>query len=142
MKKILLPIFVLLLLPAFSKAEAIDISGVYWNKEKDAQISIYPKEDGKFYGSIVWNKTPKKRDVNNPDPNLRDRPVRGLEILSGFEYNPKNGKWINGKIYDPKKGKTYKCKMWFKDGKSNVLNIRGYMGISLIGRTSQFYKIK
>jgi uncharacterized protein (DUF2147 family) len=44
-------------------------------------------------------------DRNNPDPKLRGRPIRGLEILSGFRDN---GDDWRGRIYDPESGKTYK----------------------------------
>ena len=44
-------------------------------------------------------------DSNNPDPALRARPIQGLNILSGFTDG---GKQWNGRIYDPKSGKTYR----------------------------------
>lgn len=47
-------------------------------------------------------------DRNNPDPALRGRPVEGIMILTGFTDG--GGVW-NGKIYDPKSGKTYKSKL-------------------------------
>ena len=42
--------------------------------------------------------------------------------------------WAKGTIYDPEDGKTYKCKMTLTDPKT--LGVRGYIGISLIGRTT------
>ena len=56
----------------------------------------------------------------------------GLQILSGFRYAG-DGTWEAGKIYDPKNGKTYSCKMRL-DGEN--LKIRGFIGISLFGRTT------
>jgi uncharacterized protein (DUF2147 family) len=44
-------------------------------------------------------------DRNNPDPKLRNRPVEGLTILSGF--TDAGSDW-RGRIYDPNSGKTYK----------------------------------
>jgi uncharacterized protein (DUF2147 family) len=52
--------------------------------------------------------------------------LRGLEKDGDHEYD-------NGKIYDPKNGKTYSCKITHK---GNTLDLRGFVGISLIGRTS------
>jgi len=69
---------------------------------------------------------------------LRSRPILGLEILKDFVYE--DGKWTDGKIYDPKSGKTYSCNMTLKS--NGDLNIRGYIGISLIGRTDVWKKVK
>jgi len=63
---------------------------------------------------------------------LRNRPIIGLKILSGFEKEGDN-KYVDGTIYDPKNGKTYSCKMTYK---GKTLDIRGYIGISLLGRTT------
>jgi hypothetical protein len=41
--------------------------------------------------------------------------------------------WSQGKIYDPKNGKTYSCKMTLE---GNELKVRGYVGFSLLGRTT------
>jgi uncharacterized protein (DUF2147 family) len=43
-------------------------------------------------------------DVHNPDPAKRNRPIKGLTILTGF--TPAET-WWTGEIYDPKSGKTY-----------------------------------
>jgi uncharacterized protein (DUF2147 family) len=56
----------------------------------------------------------------------------GLDILSGFKYGGGNI-WQDGKIYDPKNGKTYSCKMTLE---GNELKVRGYVGFSLLGRTT------
>jgi uncharacterized protein (DUF2147 family) len=45
-------------------------------------------------------------DVNNPDPQLRNRPIVGLTILSGFQ--PDGDGWRGGRAYDPKSGKSYR----------------------------------
>ena len=126
-------------------AEGDDIVGVWLNQEKDANIEIYTC--GEHYcGKIVWLKEPNylpdskdgvpgtpKLDHNNPDPDLRNVRVLGLQILHGFTYVGKN-RWKKGKIYDPKNGKTYSAKI--KLVSPNELDLRGYIGISLIGRTA------
>jgi uncharacterized protein (DUF2147 family) len=56
----------------------------------------------------------------------------GLVNMWGFHFS-KEGVWEGGKIYDPKKGSTYSCTIRMKD--VNTLEVRGYIGISLIGRT-------
>lgn len=106
-----------------------------WNTESPgASVEIKEAGDGTLIGIIASASDPTKKDENNPDPALRDRPVLGLQILSGFKPdNSEKTEWSGGKIYDPKNGKTYSCKMKL-DGES--LRIRGYIGIPLLGRTA------
>lgn len=59
-------------------------------------------------------------DVNNSDPALRNRPVLGIPILSGFTDA---GKDWRGKIYDPRNGKTYKSIVSRNDNGS--LDVKG-----------------
>jgi len=49
-------------------------------------------------------------------------------------------KWENGEILDPKSGKIYSCKIEL-DGKDK-LKVRGFMGVSILGRTQTWYKVK
>jgi uncharacterized protein (DUF2147 family) len=116
-----------------------------------AHIEI-SKVDGKYNGEIVWLEEPvypddddggmagrTKVDRENPDPDLQDRPLIGLDMLHGFVYGGDN-QWKKGKIYDPENGKTYKSKI--KLGDDGVLNVRGYIGVSLMGRTTEWTRVK
>lgn len=118
----------------------------------EAHVKIF-KEDGKYVGEIVWlaeplapdgdaKQTPgtPKTDVNNPDPDLRDQPIIGLRIMEGFVYDG-DGLWHKGTIYDPDNGKTYKCKVRFGDTR-DVLKVRGYIGISMLGRTTEWTRVE
>ena len=78
-----------------------------------------------------------KKDVKNSDINLRTRKLKDLIMLTDFVFE--NNVWSGGKIYDPQAGKLYSCTMKLK---ANTLNIRGYVGISLFGRSSQWTRIK
>lgn len=63
----------------------------------------------------------------------KDQPVIGMTILTGLRKTADN-EWGGGEILDPENGKVYKSKMSLaEDG--NKLNVRGFIGISLIGRT-------
>ncbi|WP_100629202.1 DUF2147 domain-containing protein [Algoriphagus formosus] len=122
--------------------EADAILGVWNNTEKDGRIEIY-KEGGEYFGKIIWLKEPTdngkpKTDENNPDESLQDKPILGLEILEGFTFE--DGSWENGTIYDPKNGKTYSCVMTLKD--KDILEVRGYIGVSLFGRTVEWTREK
>jgi uncharacterized protein (DUF2147 family) len=79
-----------------------------------------------------------KADKKNPDENLKSRPLLNLELLKDFTFDGKDT-WKDGTIYDPKSGKTYSCKMVIEEDK---LKIRGYVGISLLGRTEVWTRIK
>jgi len=71
-----------------------------------------------------------------PDPSLRSRPIIGLQIMHGFKYHG-DGKWEEGKVYNPQNGKTYSARIKLKDGK---LEMRGYIGISMLGKTEEWTK--
>lgn len=117
------------------------IIGKWLNPTGEDQIFIYKKGD-KYFGKLGWIKVPDKNgkpkvDENNPDAALKTRPVFNLELLKDFTYD--GGTYKDGTIYDPKSGKTYSCKMTMM---GNVLKIRGYIGISLFGRTEEWTKVK
>jgi uncharacterized protein (DUF2147 family) len=77
-----------------------------------------------------------RRDDRNEDEALRQRPVLGLELLSGYRYE--DGRW-QGKIYDPKTGNTYNSRMWV-DGEGR-LKMRGYVGVPMLGRTVEYVPV-
>lgn len=120
-----------------------DILGKWLNPTGEGQVEIYKRGD-KFFGKLAWIKEPNdqdgkpKTDEKNPTESLRNKPVLGLEILKNFIFD--DGNWIDGTIYDPKSGKTYSCKLTLKD--NNLLNVRGFIGVSLIGRTEVFKRVK
>lgn len=120
-----------------SQTKADDIIGIWLTGGKEpANIQIYKSGD-KYYGKIVWLKNPAdngkpKVDGNNPDKSKRSNPVMGLVLLSGFKFDG-DDEWKGGDIYDPESGKTYDSYLYLKD--KNTLKVRGYVGISLFGRT-------
>lgn len=124
---------------AFAQSDPIE--SFWFNQEKTAKIQIYKGRDGKFYGKIAWLKKPDvdgkpKVDARNPDESKRNRPIIGLVLLKGFEKDGSN-EYTDGTIYDPKNGKTYSCKMTLN---GNELDVRGYVGISMIGRTTKWVR--
>ena len=146
-------IIILLLLGSFYSETSFsqsagDIIGYWLSEEGDAQIRIYKKTNNKYYGKICWLETPNnddgtpKVDEENPDEKLRNRKTLGLEILKSFKFDDDDKEWEGGTIYDPESGTTYKAYMWFEDGNTSKLNLRGYIGFSLIGRTSEWTREK
>ncbi len=111
------------------------IIGFYWSPKKDAKIEMYKKED-RYFGRTIWALNPRK-DTENPDRQLRKRDLLGLDLLTNFSYD--DGVYTDGQVYDPESGKTYSCKISFNGAN---LKVRGYIGISLLGRTEMFERIK
>ncbi len=144
MKKSTLPaVFALILCLAFTgKIFAQDqIEKIWYNGEKTSKIQIYLAKDGHYYGRIYWLKEPNDKetgkprtDKENPDEKLRNTPLQGMLIMTGFRKNPDNkDEYIDGRIYDPKKGKTYCGKITFK---GKTLDLRGYLcSLTFLGRT-------
>jgi uncharacterized protein (DUF2147 family) len=150
MKTITIRIFfiltgVLLATVTFSQTNrAGDILGTWLNEDQDAHVEIY-EQGGRYFGKIIWLKFPiddetgkPKVDDENPDPALQNRPVMGLNILKDFVFDG-DSEWEDGSIYDPKNGKTYDCYMAFED--TNLLKIRGFIGITLLGRTTYWTRV-
>jgi uncharacterized protein (DUF2147 family) len=118
---------------------ADDITGVWYNQEKDAKIRIFAL-NGKYCGKIEWLKTPidpetgkPKLDKHNPKAERKTRPILGLVILANLTFDADDQEWEDGSIYDPKSGNTYSLTCTLTD--KNTMNLRGYIGFSLLGRT-------
>ncbi len=139
MKK--LSLFVVsLLLSTLSFAQDIT-QGTWYNQEKSGKIQFF-KQGDKYFGKIVWLKEPNeagkpRTDKQNPDEKLRSRPLIGLVNLKNFKQTDKDS-WEDGEVYDPKNGKTYSCKMTLTS--PTTLDVRGFIGLSIIGRTEHFTK--
>jgi uncharacterized protein (DUF2147 family) len=116
-----------------------------WNTIDDATgkamsvVEIF-EYNNKIYGKVIEILNPKNRSktcANCPGDD-HNKPILGLTIIKGLvkdgtEYN-------NGKILDPKSGKLYKCYIELES--ADKLKVRGYLGISLIGRTQYWERIK
>ena len=117
-------------------AEKTDVEGRWLTQEGDGWIMIQIVGES-LEGSVAGSPDPKQReerefDDRNPNPNLRTRRLEGLTIMTGFSYDG-DGRWSGGTVYDPNSGKTYKCTV--KQLDTNTLKIRGFIGISLFGRS-------
>lgn len=114
-----------------------DPHGVWLNAKKKVGVRIEDCE-GRLCGRIVWLKRAldargqPRRDEHNPDPALRNRALCGLTILDGFRHAGDDG-WRDGRIYDPSDGRTYDATLALEN--DGTMNVRGYLGVSLLGRT-------
>jgi uncharacterized protein (DUF2147 family) len=151
MKKIVI-IFLFCVLSVATAAYAAGgdaILGVWNNEEKDGKIEIF-NCSGKYCGKIVFAREPNypagskegtpgmsRLDGNNPDRAKRSRPIIGLQIVNDFIFAGENV-WKSGTVYDPKNGKTYRGKITLVS--PDKLNLRGFVGIPLFGRTTTWTK--
>jgi uncharacterized protein (DUF2147 family) len=62
----------------------------------------------------------------------KNKPVLGMTIMTGLKKA--GSEYDGGEILDPANGKVYRCKMWTAEG-GKKLNVRGFIGVSLLGRT-------
>ncbi len=142
MKILIVLAIILLTATTVFSAQPGDILGIWTTDGGDSRLELF-KCGEKICGKIVWLKVPKyidskdgpvgktKVDRKNPDPALRNRPVLGLQVMKGFAAKGSN-RWVNGVSYNPETGKSYKSKMQLLS--PGQLELRGYIGISLIGR--------
>lgn len=156
MIRTLLPLAVLALLAAAAAAippptAPDDILGLWETAHDDinwSRIEIH-KVDDRYHGRIVYLNSPiypddgidgppgqPRMDLNNPDESLRNRPAMGLELMRDFRHDDGDGKWKDGRIYDPKSGNEYRCKLTLKD--ADTLEVFGYkkVGFVKLGRNT------
>lgn len=108
-------------------------------KEK-SYVRIYETKTGKLQGEVVKILTPGKEDAKctECDGDNKNKPIKGLVILWGLEKDGKE--WSGGHILDPNSGKQYKASM--KMSGSDKLEVRGYLGVSLLGRTQTWERVE
>lgn len=105
-------------------------------KQAKSIVEIYKKADGNYYGKVS------QLLIKPADPNCtvckddrKGKPILGLEIIRGLKKD--GDEFTGGTITDPKTGKTYKCTI---TRSGDQLNVRGYVGVSLLGRTQTWQK--
>ncbi len=120
--------------------------GLWMSEHGDGKIRVSACEDiPGWCGTIVWVRDANdesgqpRRDVKNPDPALRDRFVNGLQILRFAGEPDGSGTYGECRIYDPKRGDDYRCRVRLES--PDLLRIRGYLGITLIGKTTRWRRI-
>ncbi|MEL6865992.1 MAG: DUF2147 domain-containing protein [Bacteroidota bacterium] len=105
--------------------------------ETESHVEIFEKS-GKFYGKVVKLISAEEGSICDKCPDeKKDQPILGLEILWGLKSY--KDYWSYGKIMDPNNGKTYKCSIWLKS--PDQLTVRGYIGISALGRSQTWYRV-
>lgn len=105
--------------------------------EAKSHISIY-EENGKFYGKVIKLLPKATVTVCSDCPGDRKgKNIEGMIVL--WDLKPYKDYWSYGQIIDPATGKIYKASVWLENG--NV-QVRGYIGFSLLGRTQTWVRLK
>ncbi len=102
-----------------------------------AIVRIYER-DGKLFGRIERSFTPgaEHRVCGLCTDERKNQPIIGLIIIRNMKSA--DGEWAGGDILDPENGSVYRCKFHVEDGVR--LRVRGYLGISLLGRTQTWQR--
>lgn len=102
-------------------------------------VEIYEK-GGKVYGKVVDILNPSQRNkvCDKCENENKGKPVLGLQIITGLQKD--DDEYNGGKILDPESGNLYKCILKLKE--KDKLDVRGYMGFALIGRSQTWIRVK
>jgi len=73
----------------------------------------------------------------NCDGERKNKPIEGMTIMWGLKKD--GDEWSGGQILDPAKGKIYKVTLKLEDG-GQKLDVHGYIGFSLIGRSQEWVR--
>ena len=130
-----------------SLAFAQDITGTWKNTDdktgsSKAVLEIRQESNGTFTAKVIKitprpGYTPKESCVNCPAP-YTNKPILGMDVLTGLKY-VEGLNFSGGKIIDPLSGNIYSMKAKLSpNGKR--LNLRGYVGISALGRSQTWIK--
>ena len=105
--------FIGLFMASFGQSNGDEILGIWWNPEMTSRVEVY-KENGLYYGKIIWLKADEnedgsspRMDLNNEDESLRDRRVLGLVAMKELRWDEKQNEWDKGLLYDPMRGEEY-----------------------------------
>jgi hypothetical protein len=109
----------------FSQNKPDDIVGYYLNEDPFSgaisQIYIYHAGNGIYKGIVIWTKKKKKKIYE------------GLVFMKGLTFNDKDKEWQNATFIYP--GKNGKYKAYMRLEKDGTLRVRGYWGVSVLGKT-------
>ena len=119
---------------------ALDPTGLWLTENKRSVIQM--KKCGEnLCGYIAWIiEGGMQRDNKNPQENLRDQPMCGLQIVQELKQNKNNlNEWQNGKIYKADDGDIYDATLTIKS--AGTLKVRGYVGVPLFGKSQNWTRV-
>jgi uncharacterized protein (DUF2147 family) len=128
-----------------SAADPLDTSypadtlvGNWWTEGKEGLMKIQKTKSGRYEVILLGGKEENKKDVNNPNPKLRERKLKGIVIMWNLKFE--DGEYVDGYCYNPRDGNTYRVKMRITG--QNSLRLRGYLAIPLLGQSQDWTREK
>lgn len=134
-------VFFALLFGALLSAQASDSPVGLWRTiddktGKEKSLVRIVESNGEFRATIEkLFREPHEEPTPNCDKcpgERKNKPVLGMMIMTGLKKA--GSEYEGGEILDPANGKIYRVKMWTAEG-GKKLNVRGFIGVSLLGRT-------
>ena len=122
-----------------------DVAGIWQavddNDGKVSSLIEIKVVDGKLSGVVkeIYKEDPSSLCIYC-DGNKKDQPVLGMEII--WNMKKSGDSWKGGKILDPENGKVYKCKMALDEDNADILEVRGFIGFAVIGRSQYWKRLK
>jgi uncharacterized protein (DUF2147 family) len=123
-------VFALLPMVASAAPAVTDIAGQYRSAGTGMVVTIGACDGGRMCGRIVALGALPATDSNNPTPALQARPLCGLPVLDGLEWQ--NGSW-RGSLYEPQNGTNYTVSMTPENG--GAVRVSGHSGRAVLSRT-------
>jgi uncharacterized protein (DUF2147 family) len=114
------------------------ILGEWWTPGKEGRMRFVKTKTGRYEALVAWGIEPDLRDVNNPDPKLRNRKITGSVLIWHLQFE--EGEYVDGYVYNPRDGNTYHLKARLL-GK-NILKIRGYLAVPLLGQSQEWTRVE
>jgi uncharacterized protein (DUF2147 family) len=133
-----------LLMPAFAFAQTSPV-GLWKTIDDDGKTAKSLVRISEQGGALVGNieklldpKDPGDAKCDKCTDDRKNQPVLGLQIIRGVKPDGE-GVWGHGEILDPNNGKTYRTRLKPVDG-GKKLEVRGYIGAPLFGRTQTWVR--
>ena len=122
--------------------QPLSVEGVWITQDdetgqKKSEVLLY-QENRKLYGKILKLLLPGDQGklCKECKGENKNKPIEGLVIVNDLFLD--DGSWEDGTILDPKSGKVYDCYLTLED--ENNLNVRGFLGFSILGRTQKWIR--
>lgn len=122
-----------------------ELLGEWWTEDNEGRVSFARYKDGTYRGTTTCCSNHEDAadspliDRHNPDPKLRNRSTVGIVLIWNLHFQG-DGDFTDGHVYNPRDGKTYRMKIHVVD--RGTIEVRGYMGIPLLGQTQVWKRVK
>jgi len=124
-----------------------DILGKWISTKKNVIIEVY-KIANQFQAKVLWFKDTDdpsrpmrtRTDIHNPNKELRNQLILGMDVLEGLHYNADKHRWEKGRIYDASSGRHWSSVVYFN--KENHLEVKGYWKFEFLCQTLAFTRFK